>query len=82
MFWKDAVPCTVKLLVTVKLFDIVTLPPADVTVKSPVDVVIVLSFETPTVILPAVTPANVGLSPVSKPKSIVEPATPFVVSKA
>ena len=49
--------------------------------KSPVTP-IVLSVVTPTVILPAVTPANVGLSPVCNPKSIVEPATPFVVSTA
>ena len=82
VFWKDAVPCTVKLLVTTKLFDIVTLPPAEVTVKSPVDVVIVLSVETPTVTLPAVTPANDGLSVVCSPKSTIDCATPFNVNLA
>ena len=82
VFWKDAVPITVKLLDTVKLPGTVTVPPAELIVKSPVVVVIVLSVETPTVMLPAVTPANVGLSPVSNPKSTVEPATPFIVNNA
>ena len=73
VFWKDAVPNTVKLLFSITFGWIV---------KSPEVVLIVLSFVTPTVILPAVTPANDGLSVVCNPKSIVEPATPFVVSKA
>ena len=67
VFWNDAVPCTVRLFDMVKFPGIVTFPPAALIVKSPVVVVIVLSLVTPTVMLPAVTPANEGLSVVSNP---------------
>ena len=69
VFWKDAVPNTVKLLLIITFGWIV---------KSPDVVLIVLSFVTPTVIFPKVAPANDGLSVTCNPKSIADCWTPFV----
>ena len=68
--------------VTLKLSSIVTKPPAESIVKLPDVVSISFVPVIPIRTASAVTPAKVGESPVSNPKSIVEPATPFIVSKA
>ena len=58
-------PLTVKLPETVKLSSTVTVPPAESITKFPLDVSISPSAVTPTLILPAVIPATVGLELVS-----------------